>query len=109
MMAKDGEYFREFVGNNPGVTFQDYLNLVSFSLISLTIHPVVTALYTYFSRQRGFNMSYRIFFGAMTLFQLGNYALKFRFASIFYYLILLFHLLLFIAIIKMPIRKVEGI
>lgn len=95
MMAKDYEIYRRALEKNPGLSFNDYINSVIFSLFIRALSPVVISLYTFFTvKKYGINFSYKVFFGGMTLIEIINLILQFRTGAIFYYLVIVLNVIL---------------
>lgn len=99
MMAKDVEIYRQALNKNPGLSFNDYINSVIFTLFIRALGPVVISLYTFFTiKKYGVNFSYKVFFGGMTLIEIVNLVLEFRTGSVFYYLAIGLNIVLLVII-----------
>lgn len=99
MMAKDPSVFDTISKMKPGLSYDDFLNSIIFSLFIKIINPITISLYTFFTiKKYGINKTYKLFFGAMTLISLVNLFFSFSLGSIFYYLGLILNIILLIVI-----------
>lgn len=99
MMAKDPSVFDTISKMKPGLSYDDFLNSIIFSLFIKIINPITISLYTFFTiKKYGINKTYKLFFGAMTLISLVNLFFSFSIGSIFYYLGLILNIILLIVI-----------
>ncbi len=99
--AKDINAFENFKSANSGISYDQYLNFILFNLFLATINPIVISLYTFFTINRiKINNIYKMFFGFSTFLSLINVILQFRIRSIFYYLVIILHIILFYFIVK---------
>lgn len=99
MMAKDPSVFDTISKMKPGLSYDDFLNSIIFSLFIKIINPITISLYTFFTiKKYGINKTYKLFFGAMTLISLVNLFFSFSIGSMFYYLGLILNIILLIVI-----------
>lgn len=99
MMAKDPSVFDTISKMKPGLSYDDFLNSIIFSLFIKIINPITISLYTFFTiKKYGINKTYKIFFGSMTLISLVNLFFSFSIGSMFYYLGLILNIILLIVI-----------
>lgn len=99
MMAKDPSVFDTISKMKPGLSYDDFLNSIIFSLFIKIINPITISLYTFFTiKKYGINKTYKLFFGAMTLISLVNLFFSFSLGSMFYYLGLILNIILLIVI-----------
>jgi len=98
--AKDINFFNNFKYANGISSYDQYLNYILFNLFLSTINPIIISIYTFFTINKiGVNNIYRMFFGFSTFLSLINVVLQFRIKSIFYYLVIILHIILFYFII----------
>lgn len=101
MMAKDPSVFETISKFKPGLSYDDFLNLIIFSLFIKVINPITISLYTFFTiKKYGINKTYKLFFGAMTLISIVNLFFSFSLGSVFYYLGLILNIFLLIVITR---------
>ncbi len=101
MMAKDPSVFDIISKAKPGLSYDDFLNSIIFSLFTRVINPITISLYTFFTiKKYGVNKTYKLFFGAMTLISIVNLFFTFSLGSVFYYLGLILNIILLIVIIR---------
>lgn len=101
IFAKDVNNFNAFSKANGGISYDGYLNFILFNLFLTTINPVIISLYTFFTIDKiKINNIYKIFFGFSTFLSLMNVILQLRLRSVFYYLVIILHLILFYFIIR---------
>lgn len=99
MMAKDPSVFDTISKMKPGLSYDDFLNSIIFSLFIKIINPITISLYTFFTiKKYGINKTYKLFFGSMTLISLVNLFFSFSLGSMFYYLGLILNIILLIVI-----------
>ncbi len=99
MMAKDSSVFDTISKMKPGLSYDDFLNSIIFSLFIKIINPITISLYTFFTiKKYGINKTYKLFFGSMTLISLVNLFFSFSIGSMFYYLGLILNIILLIVI-----------
>lgn len=99
MMAKDPSVFDTISKMKPGLSYDDFLNSIIFSLFIKIINPITISLYTFFTiKKYGINKTYKLFFGSMTLISLVNLFFSFSIGSMFYYLGLILNIILLIVI-----------
>lgn len=73
MLAKDPSVFETISKIKPGLSYDDFLNSIIFSLFIKVINPITISLYTFFTiKKYGINKTYKLFFGAMTLISIVN-------------------------------------
>ena len=79
MMAKDPSVFDTISKLKPGLSYDDFLNSIIFSLFTKVINPITISLYTFFTiKKYGVNKTYKLFFGAMTIISIVNLFFTFR-------------------------------
>lgn len=101
MMAKDPSVFDTISKLKPGLSYDDFLNRLIFSLFTKVINPITISLYTFFTiKKYGINKTYKLFFGAMTLISIVNLFFTFSLGSVFYYLGLILNIILLIVIVR---------
>ena len=101
MMAKDPSVFEAISKLKPGLSYDDFLNSIIFSLFTKVINPITISLYTFFTiKKYGVNKTYKLFFGAMTLISIVNLFFTFSLGSVFYYLGLILNIILLIVIVR---------
>lgn len=101
MMAKDPSVFETISNIKPGLSYDDFLNSVIFSLFVKVINPITISLYTFFTiKKYSINKTYKLFFGAMTLISIVNLFFSLSLGSVFYYLGLILNIFLLIVITK---------
>ena len=101
MMAKDPSVFDTISKLKPGLSYDDFLNSIIFSLFTKVINPITISLYTFFTiKKYGVNKTYKLFFGAMTLISIVNLFFTFSLGSVFYYLGLILNIILLIVIVR---------
>lgn len=101
MMAKDPSVFDAISKLKPGLSYDDFLNSIIFSLFTKVINPITISLYTFFTiKKYGINKTYKLFFGAMTLISIVNLFFTFSLGSVFYYLGLILNIILLIVIVR---------
>ena len=101
MMAKDPSVFDTISKLTPGLSYDDFLNSLIFSLFTKVINPITISLYTFFTiKKYGINKTYKLFFGAMTLISIVNLFFTFSLGSVFYYLGLILNIILLIVIVR---------
>ena len=100
-MAKDPSVFDTISKLKPGLSYDDFLNSIIFSLFTKVINPITISLYTFFTiKKYGVNKTYKLFFGAMTLISIVNLFFTFSLGSVFYYLGLILNIILLIVIVR---------
>lgn len=101
MMAKDPSVFDAISKLKPGLSYDDFLNSIIFSLFTKVINPITISLYTFFTiKKYGINKTYKLFFGAMTIISIVNLFFTFSLGSVFYYLGLILNIILLIVIVR---------
>lgn len=101
ILAKDYNNFNEFRKNVSDISYDDYLNLIIMNMFLGVLNPIIISLYTFFTiKKYGTNNIYKMFFGFATVLSLANIILQFRIKSIFYYLVIILHLILFYFIVS---------
>lgn len=101
MMAKDPSVFDTISKLKPGLSYDDFLNSIIFSLFTKVINPITISLYTFFTiKKYGINKTYKLFFGAMTIISIVNLFFTFSLGSVFYYLGLILNIILLIVIVR---------
>lgn len=101
ILAKDYNNFNEFRKNVSDISYDDYLNLIIMNMFLGVLNPIIISLYTFFTiKKYGINNIYKMFFGFATVLSLANIILQFRIKSIFYYLVIILHLILFYFIVS---------
>ena len=101
MMAKDPSVFDTISKFKPGLSYDDFLNSIIFSLFTKIINPITISLYTFFTiKKYRINKTYKLFFGAMTLISIVNLFFTFSLGSVFYYLGLILNIILLIVIVR---------
>ncbi len=101
MMAKDPSVFDTISKLKPGLSYDDFLNSIIFSLFTKVINPITISLYTFFTiKKYGVNKTYKLFFGAMTIISIVNLFFTFSLGSVFYYLGLILNIILLIVIVR---------
>lgn len=101
MMAKDTSVFDTISKLKPGLSYDDFLNSIIFSLFTKVINPITISLYTFFTiKKYGINKTYKLFFGAMTIISIVNLFFTFSLGSVFYYLGLILNIILLIVIVR---------
>lgn len=101
MMAKDPSVFDIISKLKPGLSYDDFLNSIIFSLFTKVINPITISLYTFFTiKKYGVNKTYKLFFGAMTIISIVNLFFTFSLVSVFYYLGLILNIILLIVIVR---------
>lgn len=101
MMAKDPSVFDTVSKLKPGLSYDDFLNSIIFSLFTKVINPITISLYTFFTiKKYGVNKTYKLFFGAMTIISIVNLFFTFSLGSVFYYLGLILNIILLIVIVR---------
>lgn len=101
MMAKDPSVFDTISKLRPGLSYDDFLNSIIFSLFTKVINPITISLYTFFTiKKYGVNKTYKLFFGAMTIISIVNLFFTFSLGSVFYYLGLILNIILLIVIVR---------
>ena len=101
MLAKDPSVFDTISKLKPGLSYDDFLNSIIFSLFTKVINPITISLYTFFTiKKYGVNKTYKLFFGAMTLISIVNLFFTFSLGSVFYYLGLILNIILLIVIVR---------
>lgn len=101
MMAKDPSIFDTISKLKPGLSYDDFLNSIIFSLFTKVINPITISLYTFFTiKKYGINKTYKLFFGAMTIISIVNLFFTFSLGSVFYYLGLILNIILLIVIVR---------
>ena len=101
MMAKDPSVFDNISKLKPGLSYDDFLNSIIFSLFTKVINPITISLYTFFTiKKYGINKTYKLFFGAMTTTSIVNLFFTFSLGSVFYYLGLILNIILLIVIVR---------
>lgn len=98
--AKDINSFNNFRETNGVISYDQYLNYILFNLFLSTINPIIISLYTFFTINKiEINNIYKMFFGFSTFLSLINVIMQLRVRSIFYYLVIIMHIILFYFII----------
>lgn len=98
--AKDINSFNNFREINGAISYDQYLNYILFNLFLSTINPIIISLYTFLTINKiEINNIYKMFFGFSTFLSLINVIMQFRVRSIFYYLVIIMHIILFYFII----------
>lgn len=98
--AKDINSFNNFREINGAISYDQYLNYILFNLFLSTINPIIISLYTFFTINKiEINNIYKMFFGFSTFLSLINVIMQLRVRSIFYYLVIIMHIILFYFII----------
>ena len=98
--AKDINSFNNFREINGVISYDLYLNYILFNLFLSTINPIIISLYTFFTINKiEINNIYKMFFGFSTFLSLINVIMQLRVRSIFYYLVIIMHIILFYFII----------
>lgn len=101
MMAKDPSVFDTISKLKPGLSYDDFLNSIIFSLFTKVINPITISLHTFFTiKKYGVNKTYKLFFGAMTIISIVNLFFTFSLGSVFYYLGLILNIILLIVIVR---------
>ena len=101
MMAKDPSVFDTISKLKPGLSYDDFLNSIIFSLFTKVINPITISLYTFFTiKKYGVNKTYKLFFAAMTIISIVNLFFTFSLGSVFYYLGLILNIILLIVIVR---------
>lgn len=101
MMAKDPSVFDTISKLKPGLSYDDFLNSIIFSLFTKVINPITISLYTFFTiKKYGVNKTYKLFFGAMIIISIVNLFFTFSLGSVFYYLGLILNIILLIVIVR---------
>ena len=101
MMAKDPSVFDTISKLKPGLSYDDFLNSIIFSLFTKVINPITISLYTFFTiKKYGVNKTYKLFFGAMTIISIVNLFFTFSLGSVFYYLGIILNIILLIVIVR---------
>ena len=101
MMAKDPSVFDNISKLKPGLSYDDFLNSIIFSLFTKVINPITISLYTFFTiKKYGINKTYKLFFGAMAIISIVNLFFTFSLGSVFYYLGLILNIILLIVIVR---------
>ena len=98
--AKDINSFNSFREINRISSYDQYLNYILFNLFLSTINPIIISLYTFLTINKiEINNIYKMFFGFSTFLSLINVIIQLRVRSIFYYLAIIMHIILFYFII----------